>query len=192
MLCRNPRKSPANRPKKVSIIDAFNDKHKRPGLVFSHPGSAQGSFHCLLHHSWTGLSALGVLVCPYMLTIFNFCFCFVLPDLRHLNLAREKEDASSLGGFEAHHDQPPDLATACSSSRRARFHWRKVFRLWRKRSIKHQLSFPPFCLPNITKPKSKSMRENPVLCNLYNFRSSLVNFSLSDLRIATNNFSNGM
>ncbi|RDX92825.1 Receptor-like cytosolic serine/threonine-protein kinase RBK2, partial [Mucuna pruriens] len=82
--------------------------------------------------------------------------------------------------------QPPELGVGCPSLR-TRFHWSKFFKLWKN---KHLPSFPPSCVPNITKSKSKSIGENPDLCSPYNSRTSIVNFSLSDLRNATNNFSN--
>ncbi|GAU11564.1 hypothetical protein TSUD_345550, partial [Trifolium subterraneum] len=83
-----------------------------------------------------------------------------------------------------------ESVTGCSNLRE-RFQLDKAFKTWKKRSINHTSSLPSFCvpIPNSTKSKSLSFRENPTLSDLYNFRSSLVNFTLSDLRIATNNFS---
>nr|WIL59924.1 nodulation protein [Melilotus officinalis] len=78
-------------------------------------------------------------------------------------------------------NQQSELATSCSNLR-ARFQWDKALKLWKKRSINHTSSFPPFSVPI---PNT----ENPTLSNLCNFRSSLVNFTLSELRNATNNFS---
>ncbi|XP_061348500.1 receptor-like cytosolic serine/threonine-protein kinase RBK2 [Gastrolobium bilobum] len=112
--------------------------------------------------------------------------CSTAQDMRHFDLKREKEDASS-PRIDSH--QSPELVTSCPSVR-TRFHWIKFLKQWKKRSIKHPTSFPFICLPIITKSKSKSIRENPVLCNGYNSKSSLVNFSLSELRNTTKNFSN--
>ncbi|KAL2345712.1 hypothetical protein Fmac_006997 [Flemingia macrophylla] len=83
-------------------------------------------------------------------------------------------------------DQPAELAVSCPRLR-TRFHWSKVFKIWKIGLMKNLPPFPPSCVPNIT--KSKSIGGNPVQINLYNSRT-LVDFSLSDLRIATNNFSN--
>ncbi|KAK7344215.1 hypothetical protein VNO77_13572 [Canavalia gladiata] len=114
-------------------------------------------------------------------------------DLRHLELEKEKEIESSPRGvleacfkdFESPHR--PESET-CSSSR-THTHWTKIFKHWKKKSFKRLASFPPIGVPKIPKWKSKSSRENAVLSNLYSFSSSLVNFTLSDLRKATNNFS---
>lgn len=113
-----------------------------------------------------------------MLTNFNVYF--VLQDLRSFNLERKKKG----GGFEDH--QQPELGTGCSSLS-PRFRCSKAFKQWRNSSIKH---LP--CVSNITMSETKDITENPALCDLYNFRSSLINFSLSDLKNATNNFSKSM
>ncbi|CAL0300070.1 unnamed protein product [Lupinus luteus] len=119
-------------------------------------------------------------------------------DLRQFDLEKEKEDESSPRGvlescnrdFDSEH-QRPELETSCS---RAQSHWSKLPKLWKKRSFKRLPSslqaLPPIGVPKMLKGKSKSTRENHVLNNLYNFRSSLVTFSFSELRNATNNFSN--
>ncbi|CAL0320988.1 unnamed protein product [Lupinus luteus] len=121
-------------------------------------------------------------------------------DLRQFDLEKEKEDEASPRGvlescmrdFEPEH-QPPEPETSCSSPRE-QSHWGNFFRLWKKRSFKRLPSslqtLPSIGVPKLPKWKSKSTRENHSLNNLYNFRSSLVTFSLSELRNATNNFSN--
>lgn len=81
-------------------------------------------------------------------------------------------------------DQPPELAVSCASLR-TWFHSSKFFKLRKIRLIKPQPSFPPSCVPNVTKSKSKSI-------GVYSPGTSLVTFSLSELRNATNNFSNGL
>jgi hypothetical protein len=59
--------------------------------------------------------------------------------------------------------------------------------------VKRLASIPPIGVPRMPKWKSKSTRENcDMSSNLQNFRSSLVTFSLSDLRNATDNFNQGM
>ncbi|BAT88029.1 hypothetical protein VIGAN_05146100 [Vigna angularis var. angularis] len=84
--------------------------------------------------------------------------------------------------------QPPELAGGNPSST-TEFHRRKLLRPCRMRSIERLPSFPPSCLSKLTKPKSKGIGKNTIRCNPHSSRT-LVNFSLSDLRNATNNFSN--
>lgn len=129
-----------------------------------------------------------------MLLVFRYAhdfhfFGFILPDLRGY-LEKEKEEDSSAEDCIRDYQSPELVATAGCSSLRPPF--RKCFKLWKKRSIKNLTSLQPCCVPNMTESKNISIAESPVLCNLYNFRSSLVNFSLSDLRSATHNFSRGM
>ncbi|XP_024031470.1 receptor-like cytosolic serine/threonine-protein kinase RBK2 [Morus notabilis] len=69
------------------------------------------------------------------------------------------------------------------------FNWSKLLRLWSKKSIKRLASFPPVNVPKISRRKSRSERENPQLCILYNFQNSLVSFTFSELQTATHNFS---
>ncbi|KAJ1387472.1 Serine-threonine/tyrosine-protein kinase, catalytic domain [Sesbania bispinosa] len=116
-------------------------------------------------------------------------------DLRHLDLEKEKDDETTPRGvleacvreFDSH--KPPESETSSSSSS-TRSHWSKFFKLWKKSSFKRLASIPAsISVPKIPKWKSRSTRENPARSKLYNFRCSLVTFSLSDLRNATNNFS---
>lgn len=116
-----------------------------------------------------------------------------------MDLEKEKEDeASPRGVLEScirdfdHQEEPPHESETSCSSPRDQSHWSKFFKLWKKKSVKRLASFPPISVPKIPKWKSSSTRENFVMSNLYNFRSSLVTFSLSDLRNATDNFSNGL
>ncbi|KAK7391964.1 hypothetical protein VNO78_20389 [Psophocarpus tetragonolobus] len=118
-------------------------------------------------------------------------------DLRHLELEKEKEDTTSPRGvleafmkeFDSHHQSESHESEVSCPSTSARSHWTKFFKLWKKKSFKRLGSLPPLSVPKIPKWKSRSSRENQALCKLYNFRS-LVTFSLSDIRHATNNFSN--
>ncbi|KAL2325460.1 hypothetical protein Fmac_024518 [Flemingia macrophylla] len=90
------------------------------------------------------------------------------------------------------HNHQPSLddqsETTCSSSG-AHSHWTKFFRTLKKKSFKRLGSLTSLSVPRIPKWKSKSSRENQVLSTLYNFKASLVTFSLSELTHATNNFS---
>ncbi|XVF31268.1 hypothetical protein REPUB_Repub16aG0131000 [Reevesia pubescens] len=66
--------------------------------------------------------------------------------------------------------------------------WKKFFKLLKRRSGKHLVSLPPLTVPKLSRKSSRSTKENPVLRDLYNFKSSLQNFSLPELRAATDNF----
>lgn len=119
-------------------------------------------FFSMLHFSWIDFS--WILLCPYA---YNFHFYYI-------------EDCFT--GLDG--NQPSELPTSCTNLR-ARFQWDKALKLLKKRSINHTSSCPPFCVPI---PNT----EDPTLSNLDNFKSSLVNFTLFELRNATNNFSKGM
>ncbi|KAJ7978030.1 Kinase family protein [Quillaja saponaria] len=153
-------KAPGNKPEKVPKNSFLKAKHKR-GVLFSSYASAQ--------------------------------------DLRNLDLENEKEHPSSprgvlescKRGLDSDPASPKNSATKsvtrCTNST-ALTHWSKIFKLWKGKSIKRLASFPPLGVPKLPKWKSRSTRENPELSNIYKFKSSLVNFSLSHLETATNNF----
>ncbi|GLT64465.1 hypothetical protein SLA2020_369560 [Shorea laevis] len=111
-------------------------------------------------------------------------------DLRCLDVEKEKEDVSSprgvleacIRGFEFDAASSKNISNEMDA--RSNSSWSKFFKLWKKRSFKRLASFPPL---GVSKGKG-STRENPELSNLSNFKSSLVNFSLSDLQTATDNF----
>ncbi|XP_062084639.1 receptor-like cytosolic serine/threonine-protein kinase RBK2 isoform X2 [Humulus lupulus] len=115
-------------------------------------------------------------------------------DLRSLDMEKGKQDATS----------PRGVLDACDSRTnkffgensklkfsisRGVFYWNKLFKLWNRKSIKRLASFPPVNVPKTPKRKSRSARENPLFCTLYDFKTSLVNFTISELQAATNNFS---
>lgn len=117
-------------------------------------------------------------------------------------MEKEKQDVSSPRGvleayataFESDTVTPENSTSELESrpNSRAVSHWRKFFKLWNKRSIKRLASFPPLGVPKISIRKCKNERESPLLTNVYNFKSSLVNFTFSELQAATNNFSEGL
>ncbi|XP_015875269.1 receptor-like cytosolic serine/threonine-protein kinase RBK2 [Ziziphus jujuba] len=125
--------------------------------------------------------------------------CASAQDLRCLDMEKEKQDVSSPRGvleayataFESDTVTPENSTSELESrpNSRAVSHWRKFFKLWNKRSIKRLASFPPLGVPKISIRKCKNERESPLLTNVYNFKSSLVNFTFSELQAATNNFS---
>lgn len=76
--------------------------------------------------------------------------------------------------------------------------WRGFLRLWKQRSVKNLYAFPPFAVPKLTKKGNRSARESidessPLLseADLFCLKPSWKNFSLAELRTATNNFSSG-
>ncbi|XP_056168110.1 receptor-like cytosolic serine/threonine-protein kinase RBK2 isoform X2 [Syzygium oleosum] len=123
-------------------------------------------------------------------------------DLRLLDMEKEKLDESSPRGVieacirslepeaEPPKEKSEEQETHCSNSR-ALSHWIKFFTLWKRKSIKRLASFPPLAVPKLSKRKSRSITENitPVLSDIYNFKSSLVHFTFSELQMATNYFS---
>uniref|UniRef100_A0A2N9EJB8 non-specific serine/threonine protein kinase n=1 Tax=Fagus sylvatica TaxID=28930 RepID=A0A2N9EJB8_FAGSY len=117
-------------------------------------------------------------------------------DLRCLDMEKEKEDVSSprgvleacIRGLESDSGSSKNSSTEMEI-RGSNSSWSKFFKLWKKRSIKRLASFPPLGVPKLSKGKSRSTRETSQLSNLYNFKSSLTNFSLSELQTATKNFS---
>ncbi|KAK7284312.1 hypothetical protein RJT34_19057 [Clitoria ternatea] len=119
---------------------------------------------------------------------YNFCpyaHNFVITDSRRIELEKEVFEDCDRGGVDSPH-QSHELAATCTSLR-TRFHWGKFSKIWKQNSIKHLPSSPsPISVSN-TRSESKSIEENPVLSNL---GMSFVTFSLSDLKHATNNFSN--
>ncbi|XAR52541.1 Non-specific serine/threonine protein kinase [Bertholletia excelsa] len=120
-------------------------------------------------------------------------------DLRCFELEKEKEDITSprgvveacIRGLESEADSPEaktaEPATHLSYSL-AISRWRGFFKLVKKSSIKRLPSFPPFTVPKISRRKCISARENVDVEFCY-FKSSWKNFTFSELRNATNNFS---
>lgn len=122
-------------------------------------------------------------------TCFSSCV-----DLRCFDVEKEKQDVSSprgvleacIRGFESDAGSSKNISNEMDT--RSNSSWSRFFKLWKKRSFKRLGSLPPL---GVSKGKS-STRENPELSNLSNFKSSLVNFSLSELQTATNNFNPGL
>ncbi|KAJ8769756.1 hypothetical protein K2173_005962 [Erythroxylum novogranatense] len=120
-------------------------------------------------------------------------------DLRNLDLEKEKQDGSSPRGvIEAClKDSGSDLVSPENSIKesvhrsnsRTHSNWAKFFKLWKRKSIKRLASFAPLPVPSMSKRKSSSIRENPVLREFYQFKSSLESFSFAELEVATNKFS---
>ncbi|CAN0920682.1 Receptor-like cytosolic serine/threonine-protein kinase RBK2 [Linum grandiflorum] len=121
-------------------------------------------------------------------------------DLRNFAMEKEKQDVSSprgvieacLNGWE--HDsedsaeasnQDQLLQVAKPEHSKTHSHWKKFFKVWKLRPLK-RLAHPT--MPRAPR-RSKSAREDPVLRDLYNFKSSLKNFTYSELKAATDHFS---
>lgn len=127
---------------------------------------------------------------------------YFIEELRVLNKENEKKDGSSpkgvleacLEGLESNiisYVDSPKAEIRCTNGG-ALANWRKFFKLWKRRSRKHLAAFTPLAVPKLSRKNSRSTKENPVLRDLYNFKSSLEDFSLPELRAATDNFSQGM
>lgn len=126
--------------------------------------------------------------------------CFV--DLRCFDLESEQRDASSPRGVleaslqssefdaDSSNDSTPESENQRSQSR-ALSHWKKFFKLWKKRSFRRLASFPPLGVLKISRRGNRSGRDDPGLSDLYKFKSSLGNFKFSELQTATNKFSHG-
>nr|TKS17554.1 receptor-like cytosolic serine/threonine-protein kinase RBK2 isoform X1 [Populus alba] len=118
-------------------------------------------------------------------------------DLRASDMERERQDGLSprgvieacLTGLESNSDFTRN-STAESEVPRSKAHsnWSRFFKSWKRFSLKHLPSFIPPPVPKEPKRKSRSTRENTVLRNLYNFKSTLQHFTFAELKMATNNF----
>lgn len=125
-------------------------------------------------------------------------------DLRITDIEKEMRDQTSprgvleacLGSFESNLESPDndsmESPIRCTNSG-GTSSWRKFFEAWKKRTrpakFRQLAVFPPLVVPKLSKQKSRIIRDNPVLRDLYNFKSSLQTFSLSELQAATDNFS---
>ncbi|XP_050381229.1 receptor-like cytosolic serine/threonine-protein kinase RBK2 [Argentina anserina] len=121
-------------------------------------------------------------------------------DLRYRDIEKEKYDGQSPRGvleacmesFEEasiSENNKPELEAPCPDSK-PDSHWRKFFKLWKKRSIKQHLPSFPLVPKMSLRKRSNSTKDDSVLNNIYNFKSPLKSFSFSALQTATNNFSN--
>ena len=72
------------------------------------------------------------------------------------------------------------------------FQWGKLLKIWKSKSIQRLASFPPTRMLKNSKGKSRSEREDPLFCTFFDFKSSLVSFTIAELEAATNNFSSGI
>ncbi|KAK9288759.1 hypothetical protein L1049_017223 [Liquidambar formosana] len=92
-----------------------------------------------------------------------------------------------------------NVSTSDSDTRpnsKAAPHWRGFFKLLKKKSGMHFQTFPALSSPKLTRRKSKKARDNmvpvlnpPVDDEFSYFKSSWKNFTLSELQVATDNFS---
>ncbi|KAL1211688.1 Receptor-like cytosolic serine/threonine-protein kinase RBK2 [Cardamine amara subsp. amara] len=133
-------------------------------------------------------------------------------DLRCLEVEKEKQDPrsprgaleacltqSSISSSSSSIDDPPlnreaiedtDADAQCKNHR-ASSNWGKFFKLWKRKSIKRLSSFPPLSgAPSISKRnKSADPHINGlILHDIYDFQSSLHNFSITDIEMATDHF----
>ncbi|KAF4347132.1 hypothetical protein G4B88_015325 [Cannabis sativa] len=115
-------------------------------------------------------------------------------DLKSLDMEKGNQESTSPRGVLDAFDPRTNKYSGENSKlmkfslSRGLFYWNNLFKLWNRRSIKRLASFPAVSLPKTPKRKSRSARENPLFCTLYDFKTSLVNFTISELQAATNNF----
>ncbi|KAK8488575.1 hypothetical protein V6N11_037853 [Hibiscus sabdariffa] len=115
-----------------------------------------------------------------------------------VNVKEEKQDESSPEGvIDAFHDglesnkttqdtRPKGVTGRVGSGALA--NWKKLFKLWKTRSKKRLASIPILSSSKWSIKFGRSAKENPMMREIYNFKSSLQNFSLPELRAATDNF----
>lgn len=120
----------------------------------------------------------------------------------------KKEDASSPVGvledyFKSEESEscsskdPASDAEAAQNVSKAASRWRGFFQLIRSRSKKSLATLHPLGVLKLSMRRSNSMREN-IISNLFansdssSFKSPRINFTLSELQAATNNFSQGL
>jgi len=119
----------------------------------------------------------------------------------------KKEDASSPVGvledyFKSEDSEscsskdPSSDAEAAQKVSKHASRWHGFVKLLRSRSKKSLATLHPLGVLKLSMRKSSSMREN-IITNLFansdssNFKSPRINFTLSELQAATNNFSQG-
>ena len=134
----------------------------------------------------------------------------ILTDLRCQEVEKEKQDTNSpRGALEACltrcsisstssslDDPPPNReatenanadAEAGGKNHRASSNWGKFFKHWKRKSMKRLSSFPP-----LARNKNADTHVDGLnVHDIYDFQSSLHSFSITDLEIATDNFSPG-
>ncbi|XP_010423838.1 PREDICTED: receptor-like cytosolic serine/threonine-protein kinase RBK2 [Camelina sativa] len=101
----------------------------------------------------------------------------------------QNREASDSNNTDA--DADADANVRCINHR-ASSNWGKFFKLWKRRSMKRLSSFPPLsgAATSISK-RNKSADphiDGLILHDIYDFQSSLHNFSISDIEIATDYF----
>ena len=136
----------------------------------------------------------------------------ILTDLRCQGVEQEKQDTNSPRGVleacltrcsisstsSSLDDPPPNReavenanadAEARIKNHRASSNWGKFFKHWKRKSMKRLSSFPP-----LAHRRNKNVDQHVDVLNvhdIYDFQSSLHSFSITDLEIATDNFSPG-
>lgn len=143
--------------------------------------------------------------CPDMLGFYFHCVlvCY-FADSRCSDTEKEIQDLSSptgvleacLKGAESDtvssKDSISEYETPCPKAR-ASTNWRKFFKLLKRSSIKGLNIFSPLPMAKTDRKKSRSItEEDPEMTHIYDYKSSLKEFNLSELQNATNNFSKGL
>lgn len=138
------------------------------------------------------------------------CLSLIHTDLRCQEVEKEKQDTNSpRGALEACltrcsisstssslDDPPPNReavenadAEARIKNHRASSNWGKFFKHWKRKSMKRLSSFPP--LAHRRNKNADTHVDGLNVHDIYDFQSSLHSFSITDLEIATDNFSPG-
>ncbi|KAI4372249.1 hypothetical protein MLD38_010503 [Melastoma candidum] len=121
-------------------------------------------------------------------------------DFRLFDMEREENDCSTargaigdcIGNEEAdppeRNDEEPMVQY---TNTRTVAQWKKFFTLWKRKSVRRLPSFPPLGVPRLSKKKTRNSGDgiSPSLSQIYNLNSQLVHFTLSELELATGNFS---
>ncbi|XP_039059256.1 receptor-like cytosolic serine/threonine-protein kinase RBK2 [Hibiscus syriacus] len=115
-----------------------------------------------------------------------------------VNVEEEKQDGSSpKGATKACYQGLESNKTTTDSRSKSRTsrvgsgalaNWKKLFKLWKQRSKKRLASIPILSSSKWSRKIARSAKENPMVRDIYKFKSSLQNFSLPELRAATDNF----
>lgn len=117
-------------------------------------------------------------------------------DLRCFEMEKEKDDDYSprcvleacKRGLDLEAENNISGPVTPNSNPQTNSRWRGIFKLLKKGSVKRLPSFPPLAVPRASRRNSRSVRDN-VDSDICHFKSTWKNFTLSELKDATNNFS---
>eukprot|EP00262_Sarcandra_glabra_P001271 TRINITY_DN11305_c0_g3_i1.p1 TRINITY_DN11305_c0_g3~~TRINITY_DN11305_c0_g3_i1.p1 ORF type:complete len:497 (-),score=70.90 TRINITY_DN11305_c0_g3_i1:273-1763(-) len=118
----------------------------------------------------------------------NASECSPSGDLEDCMRSLGSESSSSKTSTSSSEEQPPNPTVPS--------HWRGFFRLLKQRSMRRLSTFPPLSVPMLSRRASRTTQENsnsipipPDGMEFCRLKPSWKNFTLAELRTATNNFS---